>query len=112
MPIAQALGEAGVDFHRRQHIATVKAFAEVRAPRGISVQVKITAGGKVRHQLAALLRIVQIEHGQRHVFDVQRSRVTKHEHLNDGRAKEQPAQVWVPQRMDEFLPHHVADAPE
>ena len=30
LAVAQALGEAGIDFHRRQNIATVKAFAEVR----------------------------------------------------------------------------------
>ncbi len=63
-------------------------------------------------QFAALLRVVQIEHRQRHVLHFQRGRIAEHQHLDDGRADEQEAGVGIAQRLDEFLPQHVPDARE
>ncbi len=112
LAIAQALGEAGIDFQRRQEVAAVNAFAEVLPPRGMFFEMEITAGGKTGDQLAALLRVVQVEHGQFHVPHIQRGRVPEDQHLDDRRAEQQPARMRVAQRLDELLAEHVTDARE
>ncbi len=97
---------------RQKKIPTVDAFAEFVSRRGIFLEFEIPAGGKMGDQLAALLRVVEIEHRQLDVLHLQRGGITENHHLDDGRANQQQAGVRVAQRLDKLLPQHMADARE
>ena len=106
----EALGETAIDLDGEEHVAAVDPIAELIGLGGRVAQIEVGAGGEALNKLAAVLRVVAIEHGDGNVLHFKRGRVAEHQHLDDRRNEEHETRARIAQRLDEFLHHHALDA--
>jgi len=75
---------------------TCRAFGPVGQA---SADVEVAAGSEVRHQLAALLAIVQVKDGGGGMVDFQGGGVAENQHLDQRRSEHKKAAAFVPEDL-------------
>ena len=81
-----------------------------RVVRQLALHVEIGTGRKTGEQFAALLAVVEIEHNGWDVINLEGGCVSKDQHLDNRRAKEQEARALVAEDLNEFLDQHLLKA--
>ena len=110
MSLAQVLRETGIDSQRHCDVTSIDEISNLAVIRELMLNVEIRARGESGDEFATFLAVIQVEHGRWHVIDLECRSVTEHQHLDDGRAKQDEPGAFVAKHLDEFLDQHLFEA--
>src|ERR1039458_4218539 len=110
LALAQVARKPSIDLDAHCSLSLLDEIAELAGVSELALHVEVRAGREERDQLTALLAVIQIEHNCRDVTDFVGGRVSKDQHLNDGRDDQDKARPLVAEDLDEFLDQHLLQA--